>query len=431
MKRLCTLLFLVCCASLAWAQRQEAVTAAADPSAGASLFNMQRQVLYGDIAYYQWTVQVGPGRYDRIRLHRVVREQRPYHPASTAQAVMFLPGLPTYFVGLYIPPAISQSCARDHSIAIFLAKNGIDVWGMDYRWALVPGQTTDFRFMKRWGVSRDVEDAQIALTIAREMRGDGIRPAGPLFVSGLSYGAGVSYGVAANDSQRPPRLRNVKGIIPLDCGVRYSEPDVQAEACDSVDPLRSAIQGGNYYNDVRGMEQIGRLAIDAPNDTSPFAPPLTNYQFDLVMATSPNDIIPWHFAGGFFDSTGMPTDLRFTDVRMWMDLLANNEPPYYPIQLDLEYAEGGCPKPHLEAVYTDHIGDVRVPIFLVGAGGGFGHYSDYTTTLTASTDITIRVVQLLSDDQRAEDYGHVDLLEATNAETLVWQPILAWIQAHP
>jgi hypothetical protein len=54
---------------------------------------------------------------------------------------------------------ISDVPARDRAIAIYLAKNDIDVWGMDYRWALVPEDTTDFRFMKKWGTLRDVEDA--------------------------------------------------------------------------------------------------------------------------------------------------------------------------------------------------------------------------------------------------------------------------------
>jgi hypothetical protein len=430
MKRFCTLMLLVCCASLAWAQRQETSALDLKPLDNASTFNMQRQVLYGDIAYYQWTVRVGLGTHDKIRLHRVVRELRPYTPAPAAQAVMFLPGLPTYFVGLYVPPLISQACDRDHSIAIFLAKNGIDVWGMDYRWALVPAETTDFTFMKNWGISRDVEDVQIALTLARLVRGTPLRPAGPLFVSGLSYGAEVSYGVAADDSQRPPLLRNVKGIIPLDCGVRYKEPDVYQGSCDSIEWLQSQIQGGNYYNDFRWMEPIGQVAINDPNGTLPDGS-MTNYQFALGIAMWDMSTIPWHFAGGLYDAAGAPSDLRFTKARLWEDLLANNEPPYYPVHLDLDAAVAGCPNSHHGANYADHLGAIRVPIFLVGAAGGFGHYSDYTTTLTASKDITIDIVQQLSNSQQDVDFGHVDLLLGDDAQSLVWQRILGWIQAHP
>jgi hypothetical protein len=39
-------------------------------------------------------------------------------------------------------------------------------------------------------------------------------------------------------------------------------------------------------------------------------------------------------------------------------------------------------------------------------------------------------VQLLADDERAYDFGHADLSMATNAETLVWRPILDWLKAH-
>lgn len=391
--------------------------------------HMQRTVLYEDIAHYTCTVRVGTGEHDVIMLHRIVREERPNRPADLEQAVMFFPGSPTYFMGLYVPPSLSPVPPRDRSIAIYLAQHDIDVWGMDYRWALVPESTTEFGFMKNWGVTTDVQDGQVALTLARHMRGTSREPAGPLFVSGLSYGAQVSYGIAANDSQRASQLRNVKGIIPLDCGVKYKEPDSQAQDCANVDYTRGLLDSGVYADDNRAMDQIGQLAIDAPTDTSPFAPPLTNYQFDLVVATSPQGAIPWHFAGGYFDNTGMPTGLRFTEVRTWMDLLAKNEPPYSPVQVDHEQSAANCGTP--EPNYSDHLGQIRVPIFLVGAGGGFGHYSDYTTTLTASHDVTIHIVQLLSDDRRSEDYGHADLLEAYNAPYLVWPVILQWIQAHP
>ena len=62
--------------------------------------------------------------------------------------------------------------------------------------------------------------------------------------------------------------------------------------------------------------------------------------------------------------------------------------------------------------------------------GGFGEYGIYTTTLLGSTDVTTRVVDLQPDELRLFDYGHADLFLGTDAETLVWQPILEWIQTH-
>jgi hypothetical protein len=395
---------------------------------------VERQVLVDGIAYYHFDVIVGLGAYDRIRIHRVVKERHPYQPEHLAQAVMFFPGSPTYFVGLYIPPLLSQVPARDRSIAIFLAKNGIDVWGMDYRWALVPENTTDFSFMKRWGVSRDVEDAQIALTIAREMRGDLMKPAGQLFLTGLSYGAIISYAVAADDSQRPSRLRNVKGIIPLDCGVKFDDAAFRSESCTNAASSWGLLKSGNYSSNTGVvLTQIGTLGLSSPADPSPFDPSgtLNNYQFAIVAGASPNDaLIPWHFVGSYLGVDGIPYDLRFTETRVWLDLLAKNEPPYYPVRQDYEQFSGWCGNHGADVTWDVHLGDITVPILYVGAAGGFGHSGDYSPAVTASHDVTIHIVQLLSDAQRSEDYGHGDLVEASNAEILVWQPVLAWIKAH-
>jgi len=395
-----------------------------------SVQRMERQVLFDNIVHYQLVVPVGPGQYDKIRIHRVVKETHPYQPAHLAQAVMFFAGEPTYFT-LYVAPLESQAVPRDYAIAIYLAKNDIDVWGMDYRWALVPESTTDFTFMKTWGMTTDVADSQVALTIARAMRGGPFEPAGPLFLAGLSYGAQITYAIAANDAQRPPKLRNVKGIIPMDEGLVYADPAIQAEGCDYLSYARGLITSGTYSYDNRSMWQMGQLAIDSPNDTSPFSPPLTNSQFALVIATEPNDVaMPWHFAGGYFDNTGMPTGLRYTNVRLWEDLLAHNEPPYNPVFVDVEGSAAQCGKPDPDAKVADRLDEVSVPIFAIEAAGGFSHSSDYTATFTASHDVTILNVQLLSDDRQSEDFGHVDLLTGYNAEYLVWQPILHWLKAH-
>src|SRR5271157_1287741 len=394
---------------------------------------VERQVLVADIAYYQFVVNVGPGRYDKIRINRVVKEVHPYQPAHLSEAVMFFSGERTYFASLYIEPLISKATPRDHAIAIYLAKNNIDVWGMDYRWALVPESTTDFSFMRTWGMTTDVADAQVALTIARAMRGTPFEPAGPLFLAGLSYGAQITYAIAANDTQRPPKLRNVKAIIPMDEGLVYADPAIQAEGCEYLSYARGLIASGTYNYDNRPVSQMGQLAISDPHGISPFDPTqtLTNYQFALVIATAPEDeAMPWHFAGGYFDNTGMPTGLRYTNVRLFEDLLVHNEPPYNPVFVDVEGSAMQCGQPDPDAKVADHLNEVSVPILLIEAAGGFSHSSDYTATFTASHDVTIRNVQLLSDAQQSEDYGHVDLLTGYNAEYLVWQPILEWIKTR-
>ncbi len=417
--------------SFGLAQDHLAIPDAARLGADVALGHVQRTVLVDDIVHYRWTVRVGPGKHDVIGLHRVVEESHGRRQAEPEQAVMFFAGSPTYFEGLYLTPLISEVPPRDRAIAIYLAKHGIDVWGMDYRWAMVPENTTDFRFMKDWGVSRDVEDGQIALTIARWIRGGGERPSGPLFVAGLSYGGEISYAVAANDTQRPRKLRNVGGIIPLDYGLLFEGTDYQAEQCAYLNDVRQMRKSGTYNWDNRYMWDIGALAISDPTGTSPFDAGFDNHHFALGVGGWPEDaVIPWHFVGSYLDENGNPTGLRFTNERLFFDLLVANEPPYSPTMLDLEDATVACNPTHRAGTFADHVEDITVPIFYVGAAGGFGHWGEYMTTVTASQDVTILIVQRLHDDMRDQDYGHADLLTAASAESLVWQPILNWIRAY-
>jgi len=159
---------------------------------------------------------------------------------------------------------------------------------------------------------------------------------------------------------------------------------------------------------------------------------MDNYHFALGVGGWPqNASIPWHFAGSYLDEYGNPTALRFTEERLWFDLLMTNEPPYSPVQVDLEIAAVDCGVPNAGPTYADHIGEVTVPLFYVGAAGGVGRFGEYATTLVASPDVTILIVQQLGDDDRAEDFGHADLMIGLDAESLVWRPILEWISAHP
>jgi len=45
---------------------------------------VQRDVLPANLAHYRYDLQVGPGEYDRIRVHRVVKEQSPGKPGKLA-----------------------------------------------------------------------------------------------------------------------------------------------------------------------------------------------------------------------------------------------------------------------------------------------------------------------------------------------------------
>lgn len=84
---------------------------------------------HGNNVHYTYDVVVGPSKFDKIRLHRVV----------------------------------------------------------------VPAETTDFNFMKAWGVVKDSQHATIAFGLARGIRGFSGQGFGPLISSGSATAPGIGH----------------------------------------------------------------------------------------------------------------------------------------------------------------------------------------------------------------------------------------------
>ena len=57
-----------------------------DKAAHCRIIDWDRQPLVNNIVRYSYTLRVGPGEYDKVRLHRVVKESRPYRPIRTTQS---------------------------------------------------------------------------------------------------------------------------------------------------------------------------------------------------------------------------------------------------------------------------------------------------------------------------------------------------------
>lgn len=80
--------------------------------------------------------------------------------------------------------------------------------------------------------------------------------------------------------------------------------------------------------------------------------------------------------------------------------------------------------------WDDHLAEITVPVLYVGAAGGFGEAGVYTTTLLGSSDVSVLLVRVQPPELVIADYGHGDLFQAEDAETLVWEPLLTWLEAH-
>lgn len=399
--------------------------------------SLQRRDLGGGIAEYTFLLRVGAGPYDAIGLHRVVREEAPFRPVRTERALLMTHGDIWGFDAAFLTDP-------GHSLPTFLARNGVDVWGIDLRWVRVPATTTDFTFMKDWGIEHDARDVSVALTVARAVRlltGNGLDR---MTLLGWSRGGIIGYAVLNAETRVPPVLRNVDGFIPVDIYLKTNDEVFRQNACRRFAAEQALINAGTYQADQRVVQLIGNLAVTTPTGASPVFPGLTNRQAALLAGEAtflffPPDQQPvpsYHFTGGTFAAAPLPsglpvpTGLLYSPEATWLRVLAGAS----PFQAERELADSDaaiCGTPTAPDVpFDDHLAQITVPVLYIGAGGGFGQYGIYTTTLLGSHDVTTHIVHLTPDSQRLSDYGHADLFLGTNAQTLVWQPILSWLLTH-
>ena len=397
--------------------------------------NLQRRVLTGDVVEYTFDIRVGSGPYDVIGVHRVVRETAPFEPVRTDDSVLLLHGDIWGFQAAFL-----SDTARN--LPVLLAQNGVDVWGFDQRWVRVPASATDFTFLSGWGFDHDIQDLYVALSVARGVRlfsGNGFDR---MHLLGWSRGGMIGYAYLNAETQVPGGLRNVEGFIPVDIYLKTDDEGFRQAACRRSVAQESAYAAGQYQNASGILVQtIAYLATVDPTGASPIFPGLTNYQAALLTGEATFIIFPpdqqnvpfYHFTGGTFaaepapSGLPVPTGLLYSPESTWLTLLGGAA-PYQPARQLADAELLMCDEQDVS--WDDHLAEITNPVLYVGAGGGFGEYGVYTTTLLGSTDVTTNLVDLQPDALRLFDFGHADLFIGTDAETLVWRPILEWIQAH-
>jgi hypothetical protein len=394
---------------------------------------IERRVLAPNIAEYFFKVRVGSGPYDEIGVHRVLKETAPNVPAHVRQAVFLTHGDIWNFRAAFLTGA--------HPIPVFLAQNGVDVWGIDFRWTLVPATVTDLSFMKTWGLEQDARDLGIAIGVARITRGLTGSGFGKIDLLGWSRGGQIGYAYLDYETQLPSFLRQVKGFIPVDIYLKTDVPQLQSFACQREANTEASLAAGIYANNSGTLIQgLGVLAATDPNGSSilngpPFnLPGFNNRQAGLLVGEATYLFLAgleptpfYHFTGGTFDAQGKPSGLLYSNEQNLFGL-EQGSAPFQPNQ-ELADADGStCGQTPVD--FDDHLASITVPILYMGAGGGFGEYGIYTTTLLGSTDVTIHIVHKFPASQRLSDWGHADMFLGNDAQTLVWQPILNWVRTH-
>lgn len=418
-----------------WELDQDQLTLSGEPADKRGpqyLRNYQREMLVGDIAHYWWDIPIGSGQYDVVRLHRVVKEQRPNRPIHTKKTLFGLHGTPGHFEVMYLSGSVIPSAPDDQSIAVYLAQNDVDVWGIDQAYTLLPQEIIDFSFMDGWGLQFDADNLITGMSVARFVRrftGNGNDK-----MNLMGYSTGFMTGIAAVniETQLPPGQRQIGGFIPVDFFVKNSEPVWQDSECVYADDMEILLQEGEYQHDFGMFFQLmGFLADTDPDGISPIFDDgvTTNLQVALMAGALTNVVFGWplhtHFLAGIFDDAGVPVDLNYTQVDQFLDWLQgfNN---YGSNFLEYDIAAVHCDE--VDLPFDDYLHEINVPVFFVGAGGGFGGAMDETIELIGSEDKTFLNIELQSEPLL--DFGHVDLFIAENAQEVFWLPVLDWINDH-
>lgn len=408
-----------------------AVAVMATPArADETITAITRDHIRGDIYHYGFTVKVGDDTNARLRLHRVVRERAPWVPRSTVAGVMMLHGDFATFLTNFAP-TLGTPASTAGGVAPYLAALGIDVWGVDRRWTTVPldGAVDDFGDM---GFAQETEDIGHALALARALRlatGSGL---GQMTLAGFSRGGQLAYAYAALEATRPAWARHLRSLVPLDvfAVVPPEEEDTRAYFCEGAAFERDLIAEGFIDSDNLFVKDVGALALSAPTEPSPYFGRFDNIGALRLFAGQTYLFFPatpvYHLNGGDL-SGGLITSLRESSESVVATWFAG-APPHQALQ---ESADGDalwCGEGTLPVPYA--LEKIRVPLFYLGAAGGFGDHGLHSTTLVGSREVRTQVVRRFGPEREAEDFGHADLLYAADAAVLAWQPLAAWILEH-
>lgn len=400
-------------------------------------YSLEREHLFDDVYTYSMIFKVGKGEFDKIRIHRVVKEKAPYLPIKAEKAVMMIHGDTANFNTTFLPA--SDYKPINQSLAAFLAKNNVDVWGIDLRWTFVPDDVTDFTFMKNWNTDLHLRDIKHSVKYARLVRSITNCGNGKLFLLGHSRGAYYTFAYANMETQKLEALRDIKGIIPLDVLLKAApeNENLKQAAYTRYQLLKQKYNSGIYCdNEGASLKYVALMAKTAPEEMSSLIPYLTNKQvatflLSATYATFESPVEPftpyYHINAGTFAENGLPTGFQFANMDYLIDI-ALSTPSFQSIGEILE-----CEAMLSEAVdlpYDDHFSKIKIPIFYVGAAGGEGKYGQYVLSLLGSKDKTSLIVELYPPEYAMLDYGHADLIWADNAQSLVWEPIFNWIADH-
>lgn len=425
-------LALAACVQTADDESLGAVTEAVQSAGPSSLMDISREHVSGDVWHHSVLLRLGDTPNAVIRIHRIVRERAPWLPRPTSAGAMLLHGDFSSFSSNFAP-VLADPASSTAGMAVDLALRGVDVWGFDRRWA-VAAPDADLSDFGDIGMVQELDDIGRALAVARAVRLATGSGGDRLHLVGFSRGGFLAYAYAARDATLPAAQRSVKGLVPLDIWAELPPEDTDARAfiCESAAFEYALIADGVTDSENSFFIAIGELALSDPDGPSPFFtdPPLTNRDAFLLSAGQTYFFFPptpfYHLAAPFLDG-GMVTGLRESPeavIASWFAHATPHQSMREAADTDAVWCGDGSGPIDVD------LSRIRVPLFYLGAAGGYGDHGLYSTTRVSSTDVTTSVIRRFGPEGAFEDFGHGDLLFASEAPDLAWRPLAQWLASH-
>ncbi len=390
-----------------------------------TLMSYERQVITANIVHYKFEVSVGSHELDRIGIHRVVKETAENVPVVTEKNFFFQHGNAKDFVGMMLPSLYSDNYEEEFGLALFLAENDVDVWGIDQAWCMAE-TGDDVSYMENYGLTKAYTDLRSGIAIARIARyltGNGLEK---MMLAGYSSGVSTGFALLNHETQLDEAVRHAKSYIPIDLPIMSNDAAWNAYLVYEKTLYEGQLVEGMIAAPVP-FSPAGLMAQNFPDEDSPIFEGFTNEQVPLFFGAAPlagEGVILHYLAGNFVG--GFPAGFKYVTWEEWLDFLISGI-AYQPIPFYLEYAlMSGV----FDSPYDDHFAEIKVPIYNLAPIGGFGELTLNAFNYIGSTDVTHHIPALDSPENAYADFAHIDVFIANNAETVVWQPLLAWIEMH-
>ena len=341
--------------------------------------------LKGAPGLYEWRyiAVVGSSPFDLIGLHLLAKAPTP--PTNPGGVVLYLPG--TNMNG----EAVDDPA---HSLPVYLAMQGIEVWSMDYRTHFVPPETpmSGLSELKDWTNQMFAGDIDEAAKFVQSQT-----HRNKLFVAGFSRGVEFAYLYAAMHPE------NVAGIIALD---GFMPPPGAPLIAGTSKDVASDIGGEHLTYDKR--KKLLEMVIDNPNQPAPIPKYKTAREnLDHVV----------YGAGGVFGAKGGladPIDGK-SDAAVLARLLITYD-RYWPTVQD---GDNPFTPELLEALKSS-----KIPVIAFAStnfGKSWPALVAESAKSTGTPDPTVKTLQ---------GWGHLDVIAGTNSQTEVYVPVFAFIMQH-